>query len=112
MMGGLLTPLLARFFPRAALRHALVLGKKGRWDRALPYLARAARAGLSEAQYWLGRCYLEARGVPFDPREGVWWLEKAAEQGFVGAQTALAGLYLHGVKKRIKKSGKLNLIKI
>ena len=61
------------------------------------HYARAARGGLAEAEYRVGRCYLEGSGVPPSSVEGVRWLERAANRGFVAAQAQLAGLYVQGL---------------
>jgi TPR repeat protein len=96
-MAGFLTRLQSLWSPRAGLRLALEWGEGGRWDRAFPLLARAAAAGLAEAQYRVGRCYLEASGVPASASEAARWLRAAAEQGFVEAQALLATIYLRGL---------------
>ncbi|HET8995171.1 MAG TPA: tetratricopeptide repeat protein, partial [Acetobacteraceae bacterium] len=88
---------LARFSPKAALRHGMRLSEKGAVKRAFPLLSRAAQAGLAEAEYRVGRCYLEGAGVPVSRSEGARWLERAAGHGFVEAQALLATLYLHGL---------------
>jgi TPR repeat protein len=93
--------LLDRFFglyrPNAALRHADRLVERGQSARAFAPLTRAARAGNVEAQYRVGRSYLEGAGVPPSPAEAARWLERAASQGYVDAQVMLAVLYIHGV---------------
>ena len=53
--------------------------------------------GMAEAEYRVGRCYLEGAGVPVSRTEGARWLERAASQGFIEAQALLATLYLHGL---------------
>src|SRR5207342_3040889 len=64
---------------------------------AFPLLARAARAGVAEAEFRIGRCYLEGAGVPHSRGNGVRWMEKAATQGYVEAQALLATLCLNGM---------------
>ena len=81
----------------AALRRALTVSDKGEVKRAFPLFARAARAGIAEAEFRLARCYLEGTGVPHSRPQGVRWLERAANQGFVEAQVLLATLSLHGI---------------
>ena len=46
--------------------------------------------GIAEAEYRVGRCYLEGTGVPPSRTEGARWLERAANQGYVEAQAQLA----------------------
>ena len=94
---ALVDRLIANVSPAAALRRALKLTEQGEVKQAFPLLARAARAGIAEAEYRLGRCYLEGAGVPPSRVEGVRWLERAANQGFVEAQAQLATLSIHGL---------------
>lgn len=42
--------------PEAALRRAIRLSEQGKAAAAFPLFARAARAGLAEAEYWVARC--------------------------------------------------------
>ena len=93
----LLDWLIASVSPTAALRRAVRLTDQGDVKRAFPLLTRAARAGNAEAEYRVGRCYLEASGVPPSVVEGVRWLERAAHQGYVDAQARLATLSIHGL---------------
>ena len=92
--------LLAPVSPTAALRRALRLAEQGDVKQAFPLLARAARAGIAEAEYRVGRCYLEGTGVPPSRAEGARWLERAANQGYVEAQAQLATLAIHGLIAR------------
>ncbi|MBQ8689631.1 MAG: sel1 repeat family protein [Clostridia bacterium] len=50
----------------------------------------------TEAQYRLGLCYLDGRGVPKDEAEGVRWLTEAADELWGDAMYALALCYLDG----------------
>ena len=81
----------------AALRRAIRLMDKGNVKAAFPLLSRAARAGLAEAEYRMGRVYLEGAGAPPSRPQAVRWLERAAGHGFVEAQALLATLCLHGM---------------
>src|ERR1700727_507551 len=94
---GLLDLILSPFSAAAALRRAVRLTDKGDRRAAFPLLARAARAGNAEAEFRIGRCYLEGSGVPPSRGEGIRWLEKAATQGYVEAQALLATLCLNGM---------------
>ena len=94
---ALLDRLMASMSPPAALRRAVSLAEQGNVKQAFPLLARAARSGIAEAEYRMGRCYLEATGVPPSRVEGVRWLERAANQGYVEAQAQLATLAIHGL---------------
>src|ERR1700681_4314241 len=88
---------LSPFSAGAALRRAVRLTDQGDRRRACPLLARAARAGIAEAEFRVGRCYLEGGGVPPSRGNGVRWLEKAAARGYVEAQALLATLCLNGM---------------
>ncbi len=82
---------------RAALRRGEALAQAGQPGPAFRLLSRAARAGLAEAEYRVGKCYLEGAGVPVSRSDAVRWLEKSGHQGYVEAQSLLATLYLHGL---------------
>ena len=64
--------------PSGALRRAIELSEQGKALEAFPLLARAAKAGLPEAEYRVARCYLEGVGVPPSRAEGSRWLQRAA----------------------------------
>ncbi len=86
--------------PAAALRRAQKRIEAGDRTEAFPLLARAARAGIAEAEFLVGRAYLDGAGVPPSATEAARWLERAAERGYVEAQTLIAAIYLHGVASR------------
>src|SRR5579871_901896 len=94
---ALLDRLLATTSPSAALRRAHRLTEQGNVKQAFPLFTRAARAGIAEAEFRVGRCYLEGAGVPHSRTEGARWLERAANQGYVEAQAQLATLSIHGM---------------
>src|ERR1700675_3840493 len=83
--------------PAAALRRAIRLSEGGKAGAASPLFTRSARAGIAEAEYRVARCYLEGSGVPPSRVEGARWLERAAIQGDVEAQSLLAALCVHGL---------------
>jgi len=83
--------------PSGALRKAIQLSLQGKALEAFPLLARAAKAGLPEAEYRIARCYLEGMGVPPSRAEGSRWLLRAANQGHIEAETLLAALCIHGL---------------
>ena len=47
----------------------------------IPQQVIEAQQGNAQAQYLLGRAYLEGIGVEQDPEKGLYWLEQASEQG-------------------------------
>ena len=86
----------AMFSPTAALRRGAALMAAGKPGPALQLYVRASRGGLAEAEYRVGRCYLDGVGVPASRTEGIRWLERAAHHGHVEAQSQLAVIYLLG----------------
>ena len=88
---------MAGMSPQAALRLGLRLQEAGDLRGAFGRFSRAARAGIPEAEFRVGRCYMEGAGVPPSRTDGLRWLERAATQGFVEAQALLATLALHGI---------------
>ena len=82
----------------ARARLGIDLLERGRAAEGFRHLAHAARNGCIEAQYRVGRCYLEGTGVPQATAEAVRWLERAAEAGSLDAQFHLALLYARGVR--------------
>src|ERR1700749_4205978 len=94
---ALIDKLTAGFSPASSLRRALKMQEDGDLKGAFPLLSKAARAGIPEAEFRIGRCYLEGAGVPPSRGEGVRWVERAATKGFVEAQALLATLCLHGM---------------
>ncbi len=88
--------LIGRWSPEAALRRAQSLTEQGDAAGAFVLYARAARAALPEAEFRIGRLYLEGSGVPRSRTEGMRWLERAASHGLVEAQSLIATLFMHG----------------
>lgn len=74
--------------------------KPPNYELALEWRDKAAELGNPEAQYSLSQSLLFPRPTR-DPEQGVAWLEKAAEGGWVPAMIELANLYRTGrdVKK-------------
>src|SRR5262245_29633682 len=86
--------------PASALRRGVRLSEEGKAQEAFQLLARAAKAGLPEAEYRVARCYLEGIGAPPSRSEGARWLERAAAHGYINAQTLPAALSVHGLAAR------------
>lgn len=57
---------------------------------------QAAQAGNPNAQYNLGRFFLDGRGVVKDPKQAVKWFRTAAEQNLAKAQYTLGHCYDNG----------------
>lgn len=53
-----------QFSPTVALRRGTALMAAGKTGPAFQLYARAGRTGLAEAEYRVGRCYLDGVGVP------------------------------------------------
>src|SRR3984885_5809441 len=94
---ALLDSLMSGLSPSAALRRGLRQFGQGNVKGAFVLLSRAPRPALPEAEFRVGRCYLEGAGVPPSRADGVRWVERAATKGYVEAQALLATLCLHGM---------------
>ena len=68
----------------------------GNYAAAVSWYQKAAEAGLPEANYNLGICYAEGRGVAQDYAAAASWYRKAAEQGDAGGQYNLGLCYYNG----------------
>ena len=64
--------------------------------QAVAWYRKGAEQGYAEAQYALGACYRNGRGVAKDFVQAVSWFRKAAEQGYAEAQYILGGFYYTG----------------
>ena len=64
-----------------------------RYDEAVGYYRRAAEQGHAWAQFRLGLCYENGRGITKDATQAVTWYRKAAEQGHAPAQSNLGYCY-------------------
>src|ERR1700722_2246259 len=102
---GLLNKLIANFHPAGALKRGIHLEERGDPRAAFALFSLAARANIPEAEFRVGRCYLEGSGVPPSRADGVRWVERAAEKGYVEAQALLATLCLHGMAPGFADAG-------
>ena len=79
-MASLLSQRLASLFSaKAKLVYACSLIEAGQPGRAFAPLSAAAAAGIPEAQFRVGRAYLDGAGVPISREEGARWMQRAAE---------------------------------
>ena len=69
---------------------------KKQYSEAVPWFREAAEQGHAEAQYNLGECYYNGRGVTKGWIQAVAWYRKAAEQGYADAQSRLGNCYFIG----------------
>lgn len=65
------------------------LYKQKNYEEAVFYMRRAAEQGHSGAQYKLGNCYRNGKGVPKDKDEAIKWYHKAAANGNIKAKAIL-----------------------
>ncbi len=71
---------------------ALVFLEARRDAEAVYWLRRASAAEHPDAMHWLGRCYIEGRGVPKDVDLGTMWLAKSASQGHAISKAQMAAI--------------------
>ena len=69
-----------------AYNYGLEAHRRGDYLTAFRAWRPLAERGHAVSQYNLGRMYAEGIGVPEDNAEAVYWLRKAAEQGYADAQ--------------------------
>ena len=69
---------------------------QGLTEKYLPVFQELSNKGYAEAQYYLGYCYYNGKGVTQDYTEAVKWYRKAAEQGNAQAQCNLGYCYKYG----------------
>jgi TPR repeat protein len=96
-MAGILNSLSGLFSNKSRLDKINALQASGNSAEAFRLLAALAKRGNAEAQYRVGKCYLEADGVPPSRNDAAHWLTLAANGGHLKAQSALAGLYIQGM---------------
>ena len=83
-----------------ALATALELLNNGDHEAAVRAFKPLAETGNAVAQYYLGKAYLEGRGIMANSRKGIRWLLASSRSGNVEAQLHLAATYANGVNGR------------
>jgi TPR repeat protein len=78
------------------LGQMLYTGTEKEVDKAIHYLEKSARLGNVNAQYMLGKIYLDASSGHLQSEKAIHWLTKASDNGNGLAQYALGKLYLLG----------------
>ena len=81
------------------LKEGWALFEKGNAEeqaRAAALLRTPALDGNAFAQYLLGRCYYEGKGLSQSKNKASTWFEKSANQGYAPAQRDLGVCYLNG----------------
>ena len=79
------------------LEEGLAALERGRLARAFDLISEAAEAGIGEAQFRLGKLYLDGQGTEADPRQAVMWLERAAANHYRKANLLLGKIYASGM---------------
>ena len=67
-------------------------------EEFMPWVTRAAQAGVPAAQYMLAMCILDGYSAEQDETKGLAWLNKAATNGDADAQSVLADYLLRSGK--------------
>ena len=61
-------------------------------EGAIYWLELAAKQGHADAMHWLGRCYIEGKGLAQNVDMGIMWLSKAAASGHIISRHQIDGL--------------------
>ena len=75
---------------------AVTLPAQPNQTKPLSVIRAAAERGSSEAQYELGRAYVNGEGVDLDLAQALNWIRKAVNSGNVNAQELLGTWHLRG----------------
>ena len=70
--------------------------RNGNPAKAIDWYNKVANQGNAEAQYRLGKMYLEGRGIRQDDKQAAHWFEKSAEKDHPQAQYQLGNMYYEG----------------
>lgn len=71
---------------------ALLFLSHGKPESAIYWLDLAAKQDYADAMHWMGRCYIEGKGLPKDENLGIMWLSKAAAHGHVISQAQMQAM--------------------
>lgn len=82
---------------QASLREGIVAYNQGDHQAALGKFEPLAAKGVSVAQLYLGRIYVQGRGLQPDYEKAMSWTRKAVERNNVEAQNFLGFLYYYGL---------------
>lgn len=82
---------------QAQLAAGFAFFKQGNPVRAAYWFHAAAAQNMPEAEYNLGRCYLDGYGVDKNHHQAMEYLKKAADKGIQPAKLLLARLLLSGI---------------
>ncbi|HVO88693.1 MAG TPA: tetratricopeptide repeat protein [Casimicrobiaceae bacterium] len=96
LAAGLLLASLATRVAADALEDAMTAYREQDYDKAVELFRPLAENGNANAQYMLGTCYIEGKGVKPDDKTAVMWFQRAANQGDARAQYNLGASYAEG----------------
>ena len=68
----------------------------GKSESAIYWLELAIKQNFAGGMYWLGRCYLDGKGVVADENLGVMWIAKAASLGHVISKALMNAILAKG----------------
>jgi len=71
------------------MQDAIDFYENKKYTKAVPLFMKYAQQGNANAQVRLGYCYFFGQGVPQDYKKALFWFNKAAEQGYDDAKTAI-----------------------
>jgi anti-anti-sigma factor len=83
---------------RVALEGEFVVAVEDEARPDIEQLTKDAKSGDADAQYQLGKCRDEGKGVPQSSAEAISWYRKAAEQGHTEGQYMLGNAYAYGIE--------------
>lgn len=75
-------------------------------EMAVRWIVEAAKQGLANAEYRLGKILLESPWFERDERKAAFWLNRAAKQGYVYALRDMADLHLFAQTSNLHNAGK------
>ena len=81
-----------RGIPEACNDLALLFLDAKRDTEAVYWLRKAAAVDHPDAMHWLGRCFVEGRGVPKDADLGTMWLARSAAHGHAISKAQMAAM--------------------
>ncbi len=84
-------------YPEALEKRGVILVQADAYEDALPFLEKAAKAGLAEANFQLGVAYARGLGCKADMKRSIAALTSAADKNHVQAMGALLTIYRIGI---------------
>jgi len=75
---------------------AKALFDEGKYEQALVIWNDQANGGYALAQFWLGKCFYDGKGVTKDFAKAAEWWKKAADQGHTGSRKLLDNMKSEG----------------